>query len=553
MLIDQSWSNAKAIQGASAGDALVRLKAFDLGALYAEAALAAGDYLDLELADPEGSRFLVRPLKAASLAPERRRAWFAALGEGTESAMRELGRPVPPLSFIAAAFAAAPAHLREDPAAAFSEYFNESKALQIKEFGGKTFMWARDADILALLMSAPGPDREGGDEDGLSRALAELGFALDADEVEAFVRDALWRGEGIEEALDRCFAGAADLGMPQTELGGLLDEAREFARRVAATEDPLSGTPKMARLRSSLLDLYAPFLAWMRRLGALVSSSSDLDTEQFTLLSSSMQGVCELIALLGEGRSIAPREFADFEMQLPALGAMTRELMDAVEAGLGGGRRPGRPAPKTRANAAKKSTARGAKGKTKAQRPASEKLYTFEAHLADIAPPIRRRLVVPGNRSLADLHRILQRAFGWTDSHLHCFRLRGTVYGEPSPEDFEPLLDERKILLDELSLRARSAIEYDYDYGDDWKHKLVVVATRKAAPGEDEAPRCLEVERAAPPEDCGGVPGYEELLEAMAAPADKRDEEQAELVEWAGDWDPESCDLAGINKSIKRA
>jgi hypothetical protein len=558
LLIEQEPSNAKALSSAGASDALVRLKAFDMEAFYAESGLAVGDYLDLELVDHEGSRFLVRPLKAASIAPERRKAWYAAIGEGVEIAMRNLGRPVDPPSFIEATFEAAPAWVREEPAAAFSEYFNESKAVQVKEFGGQVFMWGSGASIPELLMSGDSPGRPRNDadddeEDELSLHLADLGFSLDTDEIAAFVRDALWRGEGIEEALGRCFIGAAEIGLSKRKLDTLLVEVRAFAQGVAAAWDRSAEHPAAARMRSALLDIYSPFLFWMRRLGALVSSPSDLDTEEFSLLSTTMQGICELIVNLGEGQVSEPGDLAEFEEQLATLGEMISELMAGIEGTLAGNSRRRRSsASGTRGGGKTPGKARRPKGK-RAARPSSRKLYTFEARIADIEPPIRRRLVVPGNRSLAELHTILQDAFGWTDSHLHLFRIRDETFGLPSPENDEPLIDERNIRLDELSLRVRSKIEYVYDYGDDWAHELVVVAARNAAPGEDEeAPICSEAERASPPEDCGGFPGYMDLLEALAKPEEERDEDESSLVEWAEGWDAESCDLAEINKALER-
>jgi len=554
MLIEQDRSNAKALSSAGASDALVRLRVFDLKAFYAESGLAAGDYLDIEVADAEGSRFLARPRKAASVPLERRKAWFAAMDSAVESAMRGLGQPVAPSSFIAAAFEAAPAWVREEPAAAFSEYFNDSTALQAEEFGSRVFMWGGGDSIPELLISAETSARPYDDEDGLSRDLAALGFALDADEIAAFVRDALWRGEGIEEALARCFIGASELGLPKRKLDTLLAEVRAFAQGIAADWNRSAENPDVARIRSALLDIYSPFLVWMRRMGSLVSSPSDLGTEEFSLLSTAMQGVCEFIVNLGEGQVPEPGDLAEFEERLPSLGEMIGELMTGIEGTLAGKsrRRPSSAsASGTRGGVKPPAQARKPKGK-RASRPSAQKLYTFEARIADIEPPIRRRLVVPGNRSLAELHTILQDAFGWIDSHLHLFRIRDEIFGLPSPEDYEPLIDERRVRLDELSLRVRSKIEYVYDYGDDWEHELVVVATRKATPGEEEAPTCLKAERASPPEDCGGFPGYLDLLEALAKPEEARDEDESSRVEWAEGWDAERCELAEINAALAK-
>ena len=246
--------------------------------------------------------------------------------------------------------------------------------------------------------------------------------------------------------------------------------------------------------------------------------------------------------------------FKEFSPQLTTLEEMTSSLMEGIEEKLGGKARSARRSSSAGARDSKKASSKAGTAKRKSKaRPAPDKLYSFETRIAGIEPPIRRLLIVPGNRTLTELHGILQDAFGWSDSHLHCFKIRGENYGEPSPDDFEPLIDERKVRLDELSLRVRSRIEYVYDYGDDWEHELVVVSARKAGPGADLAPSCLAAERSAPPEDCGGLPGYEELLEAFDKPEEELDEDEAERLEWLGDdWDPEGCDLGAINRALEK-
>ncbi len=558
LLMEQDDSNAATLSSPDTEDALIRLKAHDLEAYYKNHGLETGDYLDFELADSTGSRFKVRPLKASSIPEGRRKAWFAAVAEGVQCATRALGQPVPPSAFIAAAFSASDVSVRTEPAAAFSEYFNEGGALQIKEFMGRAFMWTSEADIPALVMATANRGYAPGDAaDDLTRSLGELGIAFDSAEIASFVRDALWHGKGVDFALGRCFAGVSELGLPRKKLDALLRKARAFAQDLATSWDRSGENAELAELRSCLLDIYAAFLDWMRRIGPFVSSPADLDTDEFSSLSEVMQGICDSVALIDSdsvGLDAGMNPIADLSAELVGLRGVASSLMRSIEEKLKGGLAPpGGATPGKKAGRRTKATSvRSARGKGRA-RPAAEKLYLFEARISYIEPPIRRRVAVPGNRTLGDLHAILQDAFGWTDSHLHLFRFRGDVYGKPSPEDFEPVLDERKIRLDELSLRARSRIEYIYDYGDSWEHELVVAETRKAIPGAGDKPFCLEAERSAPPEDSGGPPGYEDLLEALATPADERDEDEAGFVEWiGGDWDPERCDIAAINTALEK-
>ncbi len=540
LLAAQDDTNAKTLAKAppESRDVIVRITAFDMHGFYDTTQLSAGDYLDIEVTDTSGACFIARPLTADSILPQQRAAWFRALDRGREAALRELSHPVDPLVFIHEVFSSAPASARKEPAASFSEYFNGSNTLEIKSFGGRSFMWEKGYDIPALLLD--GKIESEDDLDELSATLADNGFALDSTEVAAFVRDALSRGAGVEEALGRCFAGADKLGMPKKKLDDLIGKARGFGMNIARDWDGAREDPEAVRMRSLLLDIYSPFLLWMRKIGGIVSSPEQLDTAEFNALSEAMQNVCELLHLVADGELDDPDSCSKFIEQAPTLAKMTRELMDSVEAGI------------LEARGKRKASSAAPKKKKGKKRPASARMFVFEARIADIEPPIRRRIVVPGNRSLGDLHAILQEAFGWTDSHLHFFRFRGEVFGAPSPDDFEPLADEGKIRLDDLGLRARSKIEYVYDYGDNWEHELVVAMTRKAGPGFDESPFCLEGERAAPPEDCGGAPGYAELIIALKKPAAKRTKDDRERLKWLGEeWDSERCDLEWINERLE--
>lgn len=170
--------------------------------------------------------------------------------------------------------------------------------------------------------------------------------------------------------------------------------------------------------------------------------------------------------------------------------------------------------------------------------------------LLHVKPAVFRTLLVPESLTLAELHRAIQAAFGWENSHLHEFivgRRRfaekappGESWGGPAPAD------ERKVVLAELGLRPGQKFQYLYDFGDGWEHSLRVKRQLARAPSR---PVCVDGEGACPPEDSGGPPGYEALLAALAAPTRA---EHRELVDWAEglDVDPHACDLAEINRRM---
>jgi len=176
-------------------------------------------------------------------------------------------------------------------------------------------------------------------------------------------------------------------------------------------------------------------------------------------------------------------------------------------------------------------------------------IYQIKVALKSIKPPVWRRVLVTGKISLLKLHKILQVVMGWTDSHLHRFIINGVSYSEPDEEfglDFRP---ERKTRLNEVVLNEKDKFEYEYDFGDSWFH---TIQAEKIMPPEDHFcyPVCLGGERACPPEDCGGIGGYTELLEIITNPQHPDYEER---IEWVGeDFEPEKFDLNEVNRLLKR-
>ena len=178
----------------------------------------------------------------------------------------------------------------------------------------------------------------------------------------------------------------------------------------------------------------------------------------------------------------------------------------------------------------------------------TENIYQIKVTLRDSKPPIWRRLLVSGKATLFDLHKIIQVAMGWTNSHLHQFIVAGEYYSIPSEEDWEPVIDERKYRLAEIAPTEKSKFIYKYDFGDSWEHKVVV---EKILPFDikTEYPYCKEGKRACPPEDVGGVWGFEEFLEAMKDP--KHEEHESYVEWWGGQYDPEAIDLDEINQVLQ--
>lgn len=161
-------------------------------------------------------------------------------------------------------------------------------------------------------------------------------------------------------------------------------------------------------------------------------------------------------------------------------------------------------------------------------------------------PKIWRSFEVPSDFTFYDLHDVLQIVMGWENAHLFQFVVDDVTLADPEMEsewDFEPADDK---MLSEL-LKVNQRFIYEYDFGDSWEHELVVEGERPM--DGDEAPRCLDGARACPPEDCGGIYGYKELLEILADP-DHEDYEQMQA--WIGDeFDPEAFWIDDINAELQ--
>jgi len=179
-----------------------------------------------------------------------------------------------------------------------------------------------------------------------------------------------------------------------------------------------------------------------------------------------------------------------------------------------------------------------------------DQVYQFKITLRDIKPPIWRRIQVPETYTFWDLHVAIQDAMGWSDYHLHEFEMvdpsTGLKVNIGMPdEDFgrEILLGWKQKIADYFSVENRSA-DYTYDFGDNWEH---IIKLEKILPRDKNVdyPICIAGKRACPPEDCGGIWGYENFLEIINDPDN---EEYQDMIEWVGgEFDPEHFDVKEVS------
>jgi Predicted metal-binding protein related to the C-terminal domain of SecA len=161
------------------------------------------------------------------------------------------------------------------------------------------------------------------------------------------------------------------------------------------------------------------------------------------------------------------------------------------------------------------------------------KSFQFKIQIEGITkPPVWRRVIVPDTLTFEQFHLVIQAAFGWADFHL--FQFCPQSYGSyptiayPHEEDEYPVEDARTYILKELFHTEKQQFTYIYDLGDSWHHKITLEAI--ITDFFDDV-SCIAGKGTCPPEDCGGVSGYEHLKEVMSNP---KDPEHKEMRKWLG-------------------
>ncbi len=171
--------------------------------------------------------------------------------------------------------------------------------------------------------------------------------------------------------------------------------------------------------------------------------------------------------------------------------------------------------------------------------------YQLKVTLNDSEPPIWRRIAVPADMTLAKFHSVLQISMGWENQHMHAFRAGKQQFGEQGLLDGAK--DERKARLSDVLSKAGSKIVYEYDFGDGWEHEILLEEISSEPPNTLV---CLDGQRACPPEDCGGIYGYADMLEAIS---NRKHPEHKSIREWLGEpFHSERFDIASVNNRLER-
>jgi Plasmid pRiA4b ORF-3-like protein len=175
-----------------------------------------------------------------------------------------------------------------------------------------------------------------------------------------------------------------------------------------------------------------------------------------------------------------------------------------------------------------------------------DRIYQLKINLKDVKPPVWRRVLVP-DCPLTKLHEIIQVVMGWDDCHMYDFEVGGQRYTDPRGMDDPDMEDAGKVRLGQVAPKEKAKFRYTYDFGDDWRHEVVVEKVLPREAGK-AYPACIYGKGACPPEDVGGPWGYMEFVEAIGDPAHERHDE---FMEWRAGFDPEAFDLVAVNRRLE--
>ena len=182
-------------------------------------------------------------------------------------------------------------------------------------------------------------------------------------------------------------------------------------------------------------------------------------------------------------------------------------------------------------------------------------VFQLKITLKGTKPAVWRRIQVPEIYTFWDLHVAITDCMPWADYHLHLFQTKDHTFkikhdiGIPPEsfggwiEDDNPVLPCWQVEIAPYFTFKHPAVRYIYDFGDGWQHSIRL---EKILPREKDVayPRCIGGKRACPPEDCGGVGGYGDLLRTIADPTAERHQE---LLDWVGgSFDPDAFFSADV-------
>jgi len=509
----------------------VGMTVFDFRDYFSESGFQPGDSLMLSVVDWQTGVFSVSRVQASGDFFSVQE-WMGSMKLAFEDAMDELGPGADCYEQLSLAFYSAQddpdcVPLASNPPLSIAAFFNRQEEITVKTVGENALFWEVDEDpetelVLEALSNPPRPGSE------LDAHFQQQGLSLSETEAEAYMRDALFRGcDKPDEVLARVASGRL-LVFPsageQDDFHRLWGMLWEDVRKEYSKEGDVC-----AEARSRFLELNDRCLAVMRHLDRQgIGMEALLENPAFMEFNHLSAMIASMLELFNR-----PDEFGEVPDNVDAMvGTLGEALDQLIETLKGGGE---------------------AQESQVGELAEEDAIYQLKVSLKGAKPPIWRRILIPADMELADLHHAIQASMGWENCHLHQFK-KGRTRFQPNPNpDFMGFgggqdVDSAGIRIGDLLRSEKEKIGYEYDFGDGWEH--IILLEKILDPEEGQTyPVCIKGKRACPPEDCGGLWGYYDLLEILGNP---KDEGHEGMLEWVGGKiDPEAFELAEANARLK--
>jgi hypothetical protein len=538
--------------GELSGQSRVQITVFDLRALYREWGFKKGDAILCETHDWTEGIYTISYLSA-----ERRREliassvkWINALETGFHKVFDTRGFTEEIDEQIAYAYYYAGPAILKTPPIHLGGFIELTNKVHILSMGFETKLWyEKDLKFSQYLKDIDSEQPSHGAAPGsLEALLDELNAPCSVVEIEAFMRDEFFRHKGIitpdefsdytETVILRIFGDhAKQFSEKQWAVIEKLFHKlwTEVSKSYNYFRDQVGG-----KVRNGLLVILEDYFEWMEELGHRFTISADSPAQHVAGLGQYVASFTSYFELLN---NIGPDDEQDakelYEI-LPHINESIEMMKQSTEDQFSAGtpQFPEQP-------------------QLYLVRPDDDKpkhIFVFRITLKDIKPLIWRTVQVPGCFTLEELHYVIQDIMDWADVHLHCFEINEVRYSSGSDDEFTSLnmelKDEHAYTLDSLNLTDKQCFTYVYNFGDQWVHHILV---SKIMPSSDFSetdwryPVCLSGERSCPPEDCGGLPGYERLVEAFNAPNTKK---SRELLAYYPSFDPDFFNIDLINEVL---
>ena len=476
--------------------------------------------------------FTIQPLSFSEINLtdfEKKKNFIAALDTVFDELTKAYGSTLHAEDQIALAYYRVRKPYALKPPLHFGGYLNESDRFALFTNNENAMIWPKGSSI-------PMDSQESSE---LNALLSRLEIALSEEEIEAFIRDEFYSGKPDKARMkDRCFRNRELIFSSKKEemrFHSLINELWEEIESLYSPEaDSLKGP-----LRKRILKLQQEQLLFIRSL--------DISEREFLAIEDSMEELSQFSGYLSTILVLLNNDESDPFTNGSLLDQVKDMLFDLEASQAGILRDISLALQKVKSPAVRPSRKR---------RRSREDIFQFKVLLKGSKPPVWRRIALPGNFSLADLHRAIQISMGWQDYHLHSFEINGTCYDDPeSRDDFdfwsEPARSEKNAQLQKLGLREGMKFSYEYDFGDGWVHIIQVekiFSAEELSGSREQNVMCLTGRKACPPEDCGGIFGYYQILEILEDPDHP---EYDETLEWLDDlFDPDFVDLEEINSEL---